>query len=170
MGRLLTLRGVLAPLSSEILVLPEVIFDYESAGTSRGWKVIRWEMWPCDFGVGGAWTSATLPNFRHTLYLDDGANPAALDAAENRAIGWSYHTCSVGKEQTCLSPVDHGVVIDPDHLVTGRLFIGSATCCHHADNALTSTWSYLIEIEDRRITPAENIISTLKGRGQDVTT
>jgi len=169
MGRLLTLRGVLDPLSQEIPAHPEVIFDYESAGTSRGWKVLRWEMWPCDFGEGQAWTSGTQPNFRHTLFLDDGAAPNVLNAAENRAIGWIYHTCQVGKEQTCMSPFWSNGVLDPDHLVTGRLFIGASTCCVFADNALTSTWSYLIELEDRRITPAENIISTLKGRGQDIT-
>jgi len=168
--RRLTLRGVLEPLAQEILALPEQIFAFESAGTDRAWKVIRWSMWPSDFGESQQWTSSTYPEVHHTLYTDEGANPAALKADENRAIGWSVWTSIIGKEMKCFSPLFTWNELDPDHLVTGQLFIGSAICCHSADNALETTWSYMIEMESRKVSPTENILQTLKGRGQDVVT
>ena len=168
MGRTLTLRGVLEPFSQEIPTYPEQIFEYESAGTDRAWKVIRWTMWPSDFGEGQPWTTGTNPILHHTLYTDSGANPVTLPADENRSIGWHFWTSTIGKEMKCLSPLFKWTDLDPDHLVTGQLFIGSGICCHSADNALTSEWSYMIELESRKVSPAESIFQTLKGRGQDV--
>ena len=166
--RTLTLRGVLEPFSQEIPTYPEQIFEYESAGTDRAWKVIRWTMWPSDFGAAQQWTGSTYPDVYHTLYTDSGANPLSLPADENRAIGWSIWTSTIGKEMKCLSPLFKWTDLDPDHLVTGQLFIGSGICCHTSDNTLTSTWSYMIELESRKVSPAESIFQTLKGRGQDV--
>jgi len=168
MGRTLTLRGILDPISAEIPLPPEQIFAFESAGTSRAWKVLRWSIWPSDFGEGQAWTFQDFVQTRFTLYTDDGASPQYLNADENRAIGWFWHTCTVGKEQTCISPLHQGWELDPDHLVTGQLFIGQKQCVLPEDNAFTTQWSYLIELEDRRVSAAENILQTLKGRGQDV--
>lgn len=166
--RTLTLRGVLNPVSMEIPLPPEQVFSYESAGTSRAWKVIRWSIWPSNFGDGQAWTFQNMACYRFTLYTDEGGDPSFLNADENRAIGWFWHTMTPGKEQTCLSPIHQGWELDPDHLVTGQLFIGEEACTVPSDNTLTSEFSYLIELEERTVSPAENIIQTLKGRGQDV--
>ena len=167
--RILTLRGVLDPVSAEIPTHGEKIFDFESAGSpDRAWKVKRWTIWPSDFGDGQAWTYQTQPSFRFTLYTDSGGSPTELNADENRAIGWYYHVCEIGKDQTCLGPRSRQVVLDPDHLVTGRLFIGQFPCVVAADNTLESQWSYMVELEALKVSSAESILQTLKGRGQDV--
>lgn len=168
MGRTLTLRGVLDPVSAEIPLAPEQIFAYESAGTSRAWKVIRWSIWPSDFGEGQVWTFQDYVQNRFTLYTDDGGDPAELNAGESRAIGWFWHTAVVGKDQPCISPLHQGWELDPDHLVTGQLWIGQLQCTLPEDNDKTTQWSYLVELESRRVSPAESILQTLKGRGQDV--
>jgi hypothetical protein len=74
----------------------------------------------------------------------------------------------VGKDQACISPVHYRYILDPDHLVTGRLFIGQEACVSIHDNEKFTTWSYLIELEMRKVSSAESILQTLKGRGQDV--
>jgi len=167
--RILTLRGVLDPISDEIPLPPQKIFDFESAGSpDRAWKVLRFEIWPSDFGVGQAWSYQTFPSHKFTLYTDSGGNPAVLNADENRAIGWAFTTSEVGKDQTCLSPMSDRWILDPDHLVTGRLFIGQEACTSIHDNDKYSTWSYLIELDARKVSSAESILQTLKGRGQDI--
>lgn len=169
--RLLTLRGVLDPISAEIPLPPEKIFDFESAGSpDRAWKVIRWSIFPSDFGDGQAWTYQTFPQHRFTLYTDSGGTPSTLNADENRAIAWFWHSSQPGKDQPCLTPLFQGWELDPDHLVTGRLFIGQHACTSVHDNTLTAQWSYLIELESRKVSSAESILQTLKGRGQDVLT
>ena len=167
--RILTLRGVLDPVSMEIPVPIRKIFDYESAGSpDRAWKVRRWTIWPSDFGEGSGWTYQTFPNYRFGLYTDSGPTAKDLNADENRAIGWLWITCEVGKDQACLSPNYRAVELDPDHLVTGRLFIGQKACTSIYDNSSTATWSYMIELEAMKVSSAESILQTLKGRGQDV--
>jgi len=167
--RVLSLRGVLDPISMEIPVPPQKIFDFESAGSpDRAWKVLRFEIWPSDFGDGQAWSYQTFPSHKFTLYTDSGGNPAVLNADENRAIAWSYTTSGIGKDQACLSPIETRWILDPDHLVTGRLFIGQEACVSIYDDSKVSSWSYLIELDARKVSSAESILQTLKGRGQDV--
>ena len=167
--RVLTLRGVLNPISMEEPLPPEKIFDFESAGSpDRAWKVRRWAIWPSDFGEGSVWSYQTFPSYRFTLYTDSGAGPKWLNADENRAIGWLWITGEVGKDQACISPVHRGVELDPDHLVTGRLFIGQKACTSIHDTTSSSTHSYMIELESMKVSSAESILQTLKGRGQDV--
>lgn len=169
MGRILTLRGELSPFSAEIPLDPQQIFEYESAGQRRAWKVTSWSMWPTDFGDGEAWSYQTLPVHKFVLATDTGATAINLLASENRAIGWCSVTSSVGKDQLNLSPRYQDNELDPDHLVTGQLFIAADALCLAADNSKESTWSYMIKLESRQITSAESIFQTLKGRGQDVT-
>jgi hypothetical protein len=167
--RILSLRGVLDPVSAEIPLPPQKIFDFESAGSpDRAWKVLRFEIWPSDFGDGQGWTYQTFPSHKFTIYTDSGGNPAVLNADENRAIGWAFTTSQCGKDQSCLSPVHERWILDPDHLVTGRVFIGQEACTAIHDTTSYSTWSYLIELEARKVSSAESILQTLKGRGQDV--
>lgn len=168
--RTLTLRGELAPFSAEIPLDPQQIFAYESAGQKRAWKVTSWSIWPTDFGDNGGWYYGSKPVHKFVLATDSGANALNLLASENRAIGWTYITSDVGKTQTNLSPIFEDNMLDPDHLVTGQLFISADALVYSADNSLPSTWSYMIKLESRQISSAESIMQSLKGRGQDVTT
>ena len=170
MGRILTLRGELAPFSAEIPLDPQQIFAYESAGQNRAWKVTSWSIWPTDFGDGGGWTFTTKPVHKFVLATDTGATAINLLASENRSIGWTYIVSDIGKTQTNLSPYFEDVMLDPEHLVTGQLFISADALVTSADNSLPSTWSYMIKLESRSITSSESIMQSLKGRGQDVTT
>ena len=172
MGRTLTLRGEITPFSQETPLNAEGIFQYESAGTKRAWKVTSWSMWPTDFGETQAWTEGTNPVHRFILTTDSGMQlfRDGLAASENRTIGWNFTTSTCGKNQQNLSPIYRRAELDPDHLVTGQLFISAAAFVESSDNALLSTWSYMVKLESRTITPAESIMQTLKGRGQDVAT
>jgi len=170
MGRTLTLRGELTPFSAETPLQNQQIFAYESAGQKRAWKVTEWAVWPMNLGDGESWTFSTFIQHRFILATDTGPRPYAPLASENRTIGWINYTSEVGKECLHFSPVYSEVKLDPDHLVTGQLFIGGDTLVKPADNDLESTWNYMIKLESRTITPAESIMQTLKGRGQDVAT
>ena len=169
MGRTLTLRGELDPFSAEIPLDPQEIFAYESAGQKRAWKVVEWHVWPTDFGPA-AWTWQTKPVHKFVLATDSGATAINLLASENRSIGWCYTTSDVGKEQENLSPIFRQIMLDPDHLVTGQLYISADAMVYSSDNSIQSTWSYMIKLESRTITSAESIMQSLKGRGQDVST
>jgi hypothetical protein len=166
--RVLTLRGELDPFSAEEPLDPQQIFNYESAGQTRAWKVISWSIWPSDFGDGEAWSYQSHPVHKFTLATDEGATAINLNAEENRAIGWFYIRSEIGKDQLNLSPANDWYELDPDHLVTGRLFIAGDALVFPADNDLESKWSYMVKLEPRTVTPSESILQTLKGRGQDV--
>jgi hypothetical protein len=167
-ARVLTLRGVLDPFSAEIPLDPQEIFAYESAGQTRAWKVTRLQLWPSDFGDGEIWTYQTFPVAKFVLSTDTGDSATNLNADENRSIGWFHITHEVGKDQLNISPVHEWWDLDPDHLVTGRLYIAADMLVHPADNDRVSQWSYLVTLEPRTVSSAESILQTLKGRGQDV--
>jgi hypothetical protein len=167
-GRTLTLRGVLDPFSAEIPLDPQEIFRYESAGQTRAWKVVRFRLWPNDFGDGETWTYQSKPVAKFVLSTDSGDSASSLNADENRSIGWFSITHDVGKDQLNLSPIHEWWELDPDHLVTGVLYISGDMLVFPSDNSKDSTWSYLVELEPRTVSSAESILQTLKGRGQDV--
>jgi hypothetical protein len=169
MTKVLTLRGVLDPFSAEIPLDPQEIFAYESAGSSRAWKVVSFQIWPSDFGDGEGWTFQTYPVAKFVLSTDTGDSAQDLNADENRSIGWFHITNQVGKDQLNLSPIHEWWDLDPDHLVTGRLYLSADILVQPVDNSNQSSWSYLVKLEPRKVSSAENILQTLKGRGQDVT-
>lgn len=172
MPKVLTLRGEIGPVSQEIPTPPELIFSFESAATSRAWQVVRWEMWSSDSGAGQAWNPEDCPSFWFNLATDVGTTPTLQLASDNRLIGWTQiqtRICGrIGQVKDSLSIEYSNNILDPDHLITGDLWLSAFTSCIAPNFDKDTNWSYLVELKPVKVTPARSILYALKGRGQSV--
>tara|TARA_Y100000015_G_C2379848_1_gene84424 strand:+ start:508 stop:912 length:405 start_codon:yes stop_codon:yes gene_type:complete len=128
-----TIRGLINP-SSPVKRL--LAFD---GRTNTAYKITQFEVM---FGGG-----SQIDNMQATLGLDE--DIGAIDFGDNRSFGWA-----------CGNINGHTVVLDPEHLVIGDLFI-------RASIPAGSQLNYLVTLEQIEVDDNTAVITLIKERAQD---
>ena len=115
-----------------------------------GWIVKKFCMWPNDMDAN--------PYVAGKLWIgdDDGGSLQFSGAGDNRAIGWA--AAGGGGPPPATNIASLWNLLDPDHIVTEAL---------HVINHSTASAAYLVELEYKPLTDAEEIMSLIKQRSQD---
>jgi hypothetical protein len=168
MGRIHTLRGTIES-SDEVLLPPQLIFDYASTDQSRAWKVIDICFFPVTTKHTGLERSAmSAHNFQ--LATDLGFNQLRLDASENRTFAWETITLdnSVAAPVLVTAFAAQSACVDPDHLITDQLYLSYVPETVATESDVDFEWSYMIRLEAQKISSSESILQAIKGKGQEV--
>lgn len=119
----------------------ERIFFFDSNITNTGWKIIGFQVLPNDISAGYT-TAAVL----HTTE----ANITFVDWDANTTVGINI-TSKENNNQTML---------DYDHVVVSNLYLTNLT--------LNQPVSYMLVLEEIKISPEENILYQLKEVSQNI--
>jgi len=168
MGRIHTLRGTIVS-SDEIILPPQLIFDYASADQSRAWKVIDICFFPVNTKHGSLERSAmSAHNFQ--LATDLGFDQERMDASENRTFAWETITLdnSVTAPVLITAFAASTSCVDPDHLITDQLYLSYIAQTVATEATVDFEWSYMIRLEAMKISSSESILQAIKGKGQEV--
>ena len=168
MGRVHTLRGTIVS-SDEVLLPPQLIFDYASADQTRAWKVID----ICFFPVStkhNALERSSMSAHNFQLATDLGFDQYRLDASENRTFAWETITLdnSVTAPVLVSAFAARTDCVDPDHLITDQLYLSYVPETVATESTIDFEWSYMIRLEAMKISTSESILQAIKGKGQDV--
>lgn len=153
------------------------VFSFEANVLEKGWKVKDFYFWPAQLRAETGTTEGQL-SIAATLATD--TIPTALARFENissvrfnRFFAWVQkgYNLRAGTNDFLSSPTglyhDNQAIIDPDHIVNDALFIN---CYSTSDSTVSPIrkYNYMIVLEEMRLTPAEAILSLVKGKAQDV--
>jgi hypothetical protein len=119
----------------------ERVFFFDSNVTSTGWKILGFQILPNDISQGYT-TAAVLHTGKQNITF--------ADWDPNTTVGLNI-TSKENNNQT---------MIDFNHVVVGDLYLTNLT--------LNQPVSYLIVLEEIKITPSENIIYRIKEQSQNV--
>jgi hypothetical protein len=173
--RKFSLRGQLEAVDAASPTEDTVIFSYESSDLTRGWKVTGFHLW---FTTVRDWSRITekgiqFVNLFGKLQTDTIGN-SDLNASDNREFAWHSNTyqCNqsnaLGAEVNAIIQKNTWSVLDPDHVIVRELLL---TCGMHtasdAEGAIMDV-SYLVEIEEFKVSPTETVLQIVKGTGQSV--
>lgn len=175
MGRKFSLRGQLEAVDASGPTEDYLIFSYESSDLTRGWKVKGFHLW---FTTPRDWSRVTekgiqFVNLFGKLQTDTIGN-SDLNASDNREFAWHSNTYQCNQANDLTAEVnaiiqrDTWSVTDPDHVIVRELFL---TCGFHTSSASEGAImdvSYLVEIEEFKVTPVETVLQIVKGTGQSV--
>jgi len=141
MGRTLTLRGMVAGTIDAGISTAQQIFSYEGTDLTKGWRIVQ--MSCCDFlaPLIGAADGIILQTTELYQQRFDLGNSAILGIVVSNASAKSQD------------------ILDPNHVIVDSLWVSNL------DEYGTS---YLIIMEEVKLTPTENIIHRLKSRGQNI--
>jgi len=153
----------------------ELLFSYESSDLTRGWKVTGFHLWFTDPRV---WTGISergtqLITIFGKLQTDEESS-GRMDSSDNREFAWLTNTYQLNQSRAqtpavnALIPRDVQKVMDPDHVVVQELYISLGLYASSDHEAVEMDISYLVEIEEFKITPTQTILQIVKGTGQSV--
>ena len=169
MTRRYTLRGEITIEGSGSI--EERLFSYEANDLSSGWIVRSAQIW--DAGRSRAGGSTTADN-NHTmlklqLQTDTIGASDFFEANENRAFAWITATYAV-TDQTPYNQalVNSDTILDPDHLIARELWGNFTFEAGGGQEAQSKTIGYLIILEKKKTSPAENILQQVKSVAQDI--
>jgi len=97
-----------------------------------------------------------------------------MDSSDNREFAWLTNTYQLNQSRAqtpavnALIPRDVQKVMDPDHVVVQELYISLGLYASSDHEAVEMDISYLVEIEEFKITPTQTILQIVKGTGQSV--
>ena len=91
-----------------------------------------------------------------------------FDADDNRCFGWYWRGYTLGENLGNLTPNDEQYVLDPDHLVSRQLWATFGNEAGPNFEAVPVKINYLITLERKKTTPAENILQQVKSVAQDI--
>lgn len=173
--RKFSLRGRIEGVQAASPAEDQVIFSYESSDLTRGWKVTGFHLW---FSKARDWSGTSLKGFQFVnlfgkLQTDTIGN-SDLNASDNREFAWMSNTyfCNqksdLGAQVNALIQRNTWGVTDPDHVIVRELLlsVGMHTSSDHESAEMDV--SYLIEIEEFKVTPTETVLQIVKGTGQSV--
>jgi len=148
-----------------------LIFNYQSPDRTRAWKVTRARFWISD------WDSPVIGNDKtgmaSAVLATDAVGPNfgnSSRASDNRVFGWCQQQILCRAANIFLP--QNGLygqadfILDSDRIITNQLYINVMNKLEGATS--TTTISYLIEMDELKITPERGIILQLKGIGQDI--
>ena len=171
-----TIRGVL-DISANSHNADNLIFSYEGTDMTRGWKVIEAYCWFPKLGLHvGTADSAAVCRMklqtdynRGTLPIYEGWNEMWMNPADNREFGWVTRTYDPqGEGDKAFRPVFAAAIIDPEHLITRDLYLSFPCQFQGADEGDTWHVAWLIVMEEQTITPSEQILQSVKGVAQNI--
>ncbi|MBT6684041.1 MAG: hypothetical protein HOB55_04180 [Euryarchaeota archaeon] len=174
MGKLMTLRGQFSIDDNERFVEGQ-IFSYEANNLTRGWKVKNFYWWPASLR-GETGTADGQFMIAATLYTDSTGSMGFDDisgVADNRAIAWvqrGYNRRNSAVADFITTPTgleDNRALLDPDHIVNNALFI-NAYSTSDSSTSPERIYNYYVELEEIKLTPAQAILSIIKGKAQDI--
>lgn len=119
----------------------ERVFFFDSNVTSTGWKILGFQILPNNISMGYT-TAAVL----HTTDI----TVTNVDWDANTTVGLNI-TSKENNNQT---------MIDLNHVIVGDLYLTNLT--------LNQPVSYMVVLEEIKITPEENVIYRIKEVSQDV--
>jgi len=61
------------------------------------------------------------------------------------------------------------MLVDPDTIITKELYLNIGTATDE-DSASLREYSYLIIVQEEKVTPAQSVFQQIKGIGQDIDT
>jgi hypothetical protein len=176
-GKIMTLRGELE-LTDNARSVNNQVFSFEANILEKGWKVKDFYFWPAQLRALTGSTEGQL-SIAATLATD------SLDAAlasferissvkDNRFMAWvqkGYNLRDSPVHDFISSPTglyhDNQAIIDPDHVVNDALFINMYSTSDSSTSP-TRLYNYMIVLEEMKLTPAQAILSLVKGKAQDV--
>jgi len=173
--RKFSLRGQIEAVSASGVSEDNLIFSYESNDLTRGWKVKRFHLW---FTDPHAWTGASERGTQFAAIFGklqtDVQTSTVMDASDNREFGWLTNTYQLNHSRAQVAQTnpliqrDVNIVMDMDHVIVRELFLtlGMYTSSDHEGSLMDI--SYLVEIEEFKVTPTETILQIVKGTGQSV--
>jgi len=139
MGRILTLKGRMDATAEPNQQMRKIL-DYEGVDLTRGWKVI---------GGEALLMSSPTSGFKGLVLHTDDIRKLSIDFSDNQVLGWIGNTLSAG------SP-DMGF-LDPNHIIVSSLYLSTLE---------STAVTYMVVLEQVRITAIENVIYQLKERAQ----
>lgn len=175
MSRIFSLRGTVSCMDNAVTANHE-IFDYQSADRSKGWRVLYAYVWPRDWNKVTANGQGFLALVT-ALATDTGKfNENELsDASENRLFAWGQQTYNLRNANIQFitpnaTPLGRmNMLIDPDTIIVKELYLNIATATDH-DSSSSREYSYLIVVQEEKVTPSQSVFQQIKGMGQDIDT
>jgi len=173
--RKFSLRGQIEAVHASSVTEDQVIFSYESSDLTRGWKVKRFHLW---FTDPHAWNGASERGLQFCAIFGklqtDEESTTTMDASDNREFAWLTNTYQLNQslgqtgQTNPLIQRDVNQVVDMDHVIVRELLLtlGMFTSSDH--ESVLMDISYLVEIEEFKVTPTETILQIVKGTGQSV--
>lgn len=169
-----SLRGTVEFADNSILD-PVRVFDYVSPDRARAWKVVRAVMWPVGIreSVGG---DADAKYITQSALMTDNKKGVVwnniTDPTENRSFGWAMwggYTRENGGSDFITGETQQfsEYWVDPDTIIVKELWITFANSKEGTTNPVRK-WGYMIELEEKKITPAQSVFQQIKGIGQDI--
>lgn len=173
MGRTFSLRGDYA-MTDNALPGQKLLLDYVSPDRTKAWRVVEAYMWPSDLRATIEEDGRSV--LQATLWTDNASINRWEDsftAVDNRQCGWLIDHYMVRKNGTNFITPNNGgkdgrmFIIDPDVLVTKELYLSAAFTTESAVSP-SRDWSYLIVLEEIKVSPSQSLFQQIKGMGQDV--
>jgi hypothetical protein len=175
MPRKFSLRGTISGADNSIIWATNPIFDYVSTDRTKAWRVVSAYLWPATWDGGTTSDGQTMiAGVLHTDYVKFTSWNELSDVRDNRTFGWL---------QAGMKNVDNGgddflapqslntmpqFTIDPDTIIVKELWLSVATKMENQSINGNRDWSYLIILEEMKLTPSESVFQQIKGMGQDV--
>lgn len=175
MPRRFSLRGRRSGADNSIIGPQDPIFDYVSSDRTKAWRVVSAYLWPTTWDAGTTSDGQTMiAACLHTDQVKFLEWNALSDVTDNRLFGWL---------QAGMKNVDNGgddflapqslntmpsFTIDPDTIVVKELYLSLGTKMENQTTNVDRDWSYLIILEEVKLSPSESVFQQIKGMGQDV--
>jgi len=173
-GRHLTLRGTV-DIADKNLLTNHQIFEFESNDLTKGWIVDYCYVW-CS-SPGGAVSSDGQGVFESALATDKikipGGVATSFPASDNRLIGWLIQGANLRSAGDMASFQGSSfadgtrMTIDPDHIINRDLFLNFYSITDPSQSPVRE-WSYLVGLSPVKLSPAESVLSMVKGVAQDI--
>lgn len=171
MSRKLTLRGMhtlIGPGSEEVR-----LFANEANQLKKGWRITSAQIW-----IGSSTRASANPGvigsttgIKAMLQTDQmGGTPSdLLNPEDNRTFGWLMESYKVNAGAPySLTPDSRNYVLDPDHLIAREFWVTFTNEPGPNQEGRIVDIAYLIEMEEVKTTPAENILQQVKSVAQDI--
>lgn len=185
MGRTMTIRGTLDGVSFNNIPEEKLILSYESPDRTKAWKVTGAFVWPLDntYGIPTNPKSSIdhASGYMAVLQTDTiprTTNEKFLAAEESRNIAWlnasNYQVLNGPGGYQFSGQLGTGFVqgtdmlIDVDRLVTNQLYLSAIAYTASGDNPGTLALSYMVVLEEVKVSNSQSLLQQLKGIGQDI--
>jgi len=175
MSRIFSLRGKVSCPDNGVTA-NHLLFDYQSGDRTKGWRVLYAYVWPKDWNKITANGQGFLALVT-ALATDTGKfnENEISDASENRLFAWGQQTYNMRNANIHFitpnaTPLGRmNMLVDPDTIITKELYLNIGTATDE-DSASLREYSYLIIVQEEKVTPAQSVFQQIKGIGQDIDT
>jgi len=161
-------------MTDNALPAQKLLLDYVSPDRTKAWKVVAAYMWPSDLRASIEEDGRSV--LQATLWTDEVTFTRWEDsytAGDNRQVAWLIDHYMVRKNgNEFITPNNGGkdgrmFIIDPDVMVTKELYLSAAFTTESAVSPERS-WSYMIVLEEIKVSPSQSLFQQIKGMGQNV--